>query len=131
MSLILDLIIFFISYSIISIIFTLILLGLFMGTFFLIKIAFNMNEEKWDNLLKYKNNIVLIFIITICLIVALTIIYFISNLYFEIISFKYKRFSSEIIIICLVLPIIFKFFKLKDYVKCKIINNSNKKNLFE
>ncbi len=131
MSLILDLIIFFISYSMFSIVFSLISLGIIMGIFFIIKIVFNMNERRWDNLFRYKNNIVLILVMVVCLMISLTITFIISNLFFEFIEFKYKEISSILIILLIFLPIIFKFFKLRDYIKEKLTKDPNQKGLFD
>lgn len=131
MSLILDLIIFFISYSMFSIVFSLISLGIIMGIFFIIKIVFNMNEQRWDNLFRYKNNIVLILVMVVCLMISLTITFIISNLFFEFIEFKYKEISSILIILLISLPIIFKFFKLRDYIKSKLTKDPNQKGLFD
>ncbi|RDC49719.1 hypothetical protein DVA85_22375 [Acinetobacter sp. RIT592] len=131
MSLILDLIIFFISYSMFSIVFSLISLGIIMGIFFIIKIVFNMNERRWDNLFRYKNNIVLILVMVVCLMISLTITFIISNLFFEFIEFKYKEISSILIILLISLPIIFKFFKLRDYIKAKFTKDPNQKGLFD
>lgn len=131
MSLILDLIIFFISYSMFSIVFSLISLGIIMGIFFIIKIVFNMNERRWDNLFRYKNNIVLMLVMVVCLMISLTITFIISNLFFEFIEFKYKDISSILIILFISLPIIFKFFKLRDYIKEKLTKDPNQKGLFD
>lgn len=131
MSLILDLIIFFISYSMFSIVFSLISLGIIMGIFFIIKIVFNMNERRWDNLFRYKNNIALILVMVVCLMISLTITFIISNLFFEFIEFKYKEISSILIILLISLPIIFKFFKLRDYIKAKLTKDPNQKGLFD
>ncbi|KGJ48063.1 hypothetical protein KD33_17150 [Clostridium sp. NCR] len=131
MSLILDLIIFFISYSMFSIVFSLISLGIIMGIFFIIKIVFNMNERRWDNLFRYKNNIVLMLVMVVCLMISLTITFIISNLFFEFIEFKYKDISSILIILFISLPIIFKFFKLRDYIKAKLTKDPNQKGLFD
>lgn len=131
MSLILDLIIFFISYSMFSIVFSLISLGIIMGIFFIIKIVFNMNERRWANLFRYKNNIVLMLVMVVCLMISLTITFIISNLFFEFIEFKYKDISSILIILFISLPIIFKFFKLRDYIKAKLTKDPNQKGLFD
>lgn len=131
MSLILNLIIFFVSYSILSIVFTLILLAIIMGVFLIMKVVFNMNEQRWDNLFKYKNNIVLMLIMVVCLMISLTITFVISNLFFEFIKFKYKEISSILIILFISLPIIFKFFKLRDYIKSKLTKDPNQKGLFD
>lgn len=131
MSLILNLIIFLISYSILSIVFTLILLAIIMGIFLIMKVVFNMNEQRWDNLFKYKNNIVLMLVMVVCLIISLTITFVISNLFFEFIEFKYKEISSILIILFISLPIIFKFFKLRDYIKSKLTKDPNQKGLFD
>lgn len=131
MNLILNLIIFLISYSILSIVFTLILLAIIMGVFLIMKVVFNMNEQRWDNLFKYKNNIVLMLIMVVCLMISLTITFVISNLFFEFIKFKYKEISSILIILFIALPIIFKFFKLRDYIKSKLTKDPNQKGLFD
>ena len=131
MSLILNIIIFLISYSILSLVFTLILLAIIMGIFFIIKIVFNMNERRWDNLFRYKNNIVLMLVMVVCLIISLSITFMISNLFFEFIEFKYKEISSILIILLISLPIIFKFFKLRDYIKSKLTKDPNQKGLFD
>lgn len=131
MNLILNLIIFLISYSILSIVFTLILLAIIMGVFLIMKVVFNMNEQRWDNLFKYKNNIVLMLIMVVCLMISLTITFVISNLFFEFIRFKYKEISSILIILFIALPIIFKFFKLRDYIKSKLTKDPNQKGLFD
>ncbi|EQK44153.1 putative membrane protein [[Clostridium] bifermentans ATCC 638] len=131
MSLIINLIIFLISYSILSLVFTLILLSIIMGIFLIIKVVFNMNEQRWDNLFRYKNNIVLMLIMLVCLIISLTITFVISNLFFEFIEFKYKEISSILIILFIALPIIFKFFKLRDYIKSKLTKDPNQKGLFD
>lgn len=131
MNLILNLIIFLISYSILSIVFTLILLAIIMGIFLIMKVVFNMNEQRWDNLFKYKNNIVLMLIMVVCLMISLTITFVISNLFFEFIKFKYKEISSILIILFIALPIIFKFFKLRDYIKSKLTKDPNQKGLFD
>ncbi|OXX83760.1 hypothetical protein AVM15_08680, partial [Paraclostridium benzoelyticum] len=99
MSLILNLIIFLISYSILSLVFTLILLDIIMGIFLIMKVVFNMNEQRWDNLFRYKNNIVLMLVMVVCLIISLSITFMISNLFFEFIEFKYKEISSILIIL--------------------------------
>lgn len=131
MSLILNIIIFLISYSILSLVFTLILLAIIMGIFFIMKVVFNMNEQRWDNLFRYKNNIVLMLVMVVCLIISLSITFMISNLFFEFIKFKYKEISSILIILFISLPIIFKFFKLRDYIKSKLTKDPNKKGLFD
>lgn len=131
MSLILNLIIFFVSYSILSIVFTLISLAIIMGIFLIMKVVFNMNEQRWDNLFKYKNNLVLMLIMVVCLMISLTITFIISNLFFEFIEFKYKDISSILIILFISLPIIFKFFKLRDYIKEKLTKDPNQKGLFD
>ncbi|WGX77766.1 hypothetical protein QJS64_21800 (plasmid) [Paraclostridium bifermentans] len=131
MNLILNLIIFLISYSILSLVFTLILLAIIMGIFLIMKVVFNMNEQRWDNLFRYKNNIVLMLAMVVCLIMALTITFIISNLFFEFIEFKYKDISSILIILFISLPIIFKFFKLRDYIKAKLTKDPNQKGLFD
>ena len=131
MSLILNIIIFLISYSILSLVFTLILLAIIMGIFFIMKVVFNMNEQRWDNLFRYKNNIVLILVMVVCLMISLTITFIISNLFFEFIEFKYKEISSILIILFISLPIIFKFFKLRDYIKSKLTKDPNQKGLFD
>ena len=131
MNLILNLIIFLISYSILSIVFTLILLAIIMGIFLIMKVVFNMNDQRWDNLFKYKNNIVLMLIMVVCLMISLTITFVISNLFFEFIKFKYKEISSILIILFIALPIIFKFFKLRDYIKSKLTKDPNQKGLFD
>lgn len=131
MSLILNIIIFLISYSILSLVFTLILLAIIMGIFFIMKVVFNMNEERWDNLFRYKNNIVLMLVMVVCLIISLSITFMISNLFFEFIEFKYKEISSILIILLISLPIIFKFFKLRDYIKSKLTKDPNQKGLFD
>ena len=131
MNLILNLIIFLVSYSILSIVFTLILLAIIMGVFLIMKVVFNMNEQRWDNLFKYKNNIVLMLIMVVCLMISLTITFVISNLFFEFIKFKYKEISSILIILFIALPIIFKFFKLRDYIKSKLTKDPNQKGLFD
>ncbi|MDM8128106.1 hypothetical protein QUV80_06400 [Paraclostridium benzoelyticum] len=131
MSLILNIIIFLISYSILSLVFTLILLAIIMGIFFIMKVVFNMNEQRWDNLFRYKNNIVLILVMLVCLIISLSITFMISNLFFEFIEFKYKEISSILIILLISLPIIFKFFKLRDYIKSKLTKDPNQKGLFD
>lgn len=131
MSLILNIIIFLISYSILSLVFTLILLAIIMGIFFIMKVVFNMNEQRWDNLFRYKNNIVLMLVMVVCLIISLSITFMISNLFFEFIKFKYKEISSILIILLISLPIIFKFFKLRDYIKSKLTKDPNQKGLFD
>lgn len=131
MNLILNLIIFLVSYSILSLVFTLILLAIIMGTFLIMKVVFNMNEQRWDNLFRYKNNIVLMLVMVVCLMISLTITFIISNLFFEFIEFKYKDISSILIILFISLPIIFKFFKFRDYIKAKLTNDSNQKGLFD
>lgn len=131
MSLILNIIIFLISYSILSLVFTLILLAIIMGIFFIMKVVFNMNEQRWDNLFRYKNNIVLILVMVVCLIISLSITFMISNLFFKFIEFKYKEISSILIILLISLPIIFKFFKLRDYIKSKLTKDPNQKGLFD
>lgn len=131
MSLILNIIIFLISYSILSLVFTLILLAIIMGIFFIMKVVFNMNEQRWDNLFRYKNNIVFILVMVVCLIISLSITFMISNLFFEFIEFKYKEISSILIILLISLPIIFKFFKLRDYIKSKLTKDPNQKGLFD
>lgn len=131
MSLILNIIIFLISYSILNLVFTLILLAIIMGIFFIMKVVFNMNEQRWDNLFRYKNNIVLMLVMVVCLIISLSITFMISNLFFEFIEFKYKEISSILIILLISLPIIFKFFKLRDYIKSKLTKDPNQKGLFE
>lgn len=131
MSLILNLIIFFVSYSIMSLVFTLILLAITMGVFLTMKVVFNMNEQRWDTLFRYKNNIVLMLVMVVCLMVSLAIIFVISNLFFEFIEFKYKEISSILIILFISLPIIFKFFKLRDYIKSKLTKDPNQKGLFD
>lgn len=131
MSLILNIIIFLISYSILNLVFTLILLAIIMGIFFIMKVVFNMNEQRWDNLFRYKNNIVLILVMVVCLIISLSITFMISNLFFEFIEFKYKEISSILIILLISLPIIFKFFKLRDYIKSKLTKDPNQKGLFD
>lgn len=131
MSLILNLIIFLISYSILSLVFTLIVLSIIMVIFLIMKVVFNMNEQRWDNLFRYKKNIVLMLIMLVCLTISLTITFVISNLFFEFIEFKYKEISSIIIILFIALPIIFKFFKLRDYIKSKLTKDPNQKGLFD
>lgn len=131
MNLILNLIIFLISYSILSLVFTLILLAIIMGIFLIMKVVFNMNEQRWDNLFRYKNNIVLMLVMVVCLIISLSITFMISNLFFEFIEFKYKEISSILIILLISLPIIFKFFKLRDYIKSKLTKDPNQKGLFD
>lgn len=131
MNLILNLIIFLISYSILSLVFTLILLAIIMGIFLIMKVVFNMNEQRWDNLFRYKNNIVLMLVMVVCLIISLSITFMISNLFFEFIEFKYKEISSILIILLISLPIIFKFFKLIDYIKSKLTKDPNQKGLFD
>lgn len=131
MSLILNIIIFLISYSILSLVFTLILLAIIMGIFLIMKVVFNMNEQRWDNLFRYKNNIVLMLVMVVCLMVSLAITFIISNLFFELIEFKYKEISSILIILFISLPIIFKFFKLRDYIKSKLTKDPNQKGLFD
>ncbi|WP_419743475.1 hypothetical protein [Paraclostridium dentum] len=131
MSLILNIIIFLISYSILSLVFTLILLAIIMGIFLIMKVVFNMNEQRWDNLFRYKNNIVLMLVMVVCLMVSLSITFIISNLFFEFIEFKYKEISSILIILFISLPIIFKFFKLRDYIKSKLTKDPNQKGLFD
>ncbi|GAA0092673.1 hypothetical protein UT300009_27020 [Paraclostridium bifermentans] len=131
MSLILNIIIFLISYSILNLVFTLILLAIIMGIFFIMKVVFNMNEQRWDNLFRYKNNIVLMLVMVVCLIISLSITFMISNLFFEFIEFKYKEISSILIILFISLPIIFKFFKLRDYIKSKLTKDPNQKGLFD
>lgn len=131
MSLILNIIIFLISYSILSLVFTLILLDIIMGIFLIMKVVFNMNEQRWDNLFRYKNNIVLMLVMVVCLIISLSITFMISNLFFEFIEFKYKEISSILIILLISLPIIFKFFKLRDYIKSKLTKDPNQKGLFD
>lgn len=131
MSLILNIIIFLISYSILSLVFTLILLAIIMGIFFIMKVVFNMNEQRWDNLFRYKNNIVFMLVMVVCLIISLSITFMISNLFFEFIEFKYKEISSILIILFISLPIIFKFFKLRDYIKSKLTKDPNQKGLFD
>lgn len=126
-----NLIIFLISYSILSLVFTLILLAIIMGIFFIMKVVFNMNEQRWDNLFRYKNNIVLMLVMVVCLIISLSITFMISNLFFEFIEFKYKEISSILIILLISLPIIFKFFKLRDYIKSKLTKDPNQKGLFD
>lgn len=131
MSLILNIIIFLISYSILNLVFTLILLAIIMGIFFIMKVVFNMNEQRWDNLFRYKNNIVLMLVMVVCLIISLSITFMISNLFFEFIEFKYKEISSILIILFISLPIISKFFKLRDYIKSKLTKDPNQKGLFD
>lgn len=131
MSLILNIIIFLISYSILSLVFTLILLAIIIGIFLIMKVVFNMNEQRWDNLFRYKNNIVLMLVMVVCLIISLSITFMISNLFFEFIEFKYKEISSILIILFISLPIIFKFFKLRDYIKSKLTKDTNQKGLFD
>lgn len=131
MSLILNIIIFLISYSILNLVFTLILLAIIMGIFLIMKVVFNMNEQRWDNLFRYKNNIVLMLVMVVCLIISLSITFMISNLFFEFIEFKYKEISSILIILLISLPIIFKFFKLRDYIKSKLTKDPNQKGLFD
>ena len=126
-----NLIIFLISYSILSLVFTLILLAIIMGIFLVMKVVFNMNEQRWDNLFRYKNNIVLMLVMVVCLIISLSITFMISNLFFEFIEFKYKEISSILIILLISLPIIFKFFKLRDYIKSKLTKDPNQKGLFD
>lgn len=126
-----NLIIFLISYSILSLVFTLILLAIIMGIFLVMKVVFNMNEQRWDNLFRYKNNIVLMLVMVVCLMVSLAITFIISNLFFEFIEFKYKEISSILIILFISLPIIFKFFKLRDYIKSKLTKDPNQKGLFD
>lgn len=131
MSLILNLIIFLISYSILSLVFTLILLSIIMEIFLIMKVVFNMNKQRGDNLFRYKNNIVLMLVMVVCLIISLSITFMISNLFFEFIEFKYKEISSILIILLISLPIIFKFFKLIDYIKSKLTKDPNQKGLFD
>ncbi|WP_394863610.1 hypothetical protein [Paraclostridium bifermentans] len=131
MNLILNLIIFLISYSILNLVFTLILLAIIMGIFFIMKVVFNMNEQRWDNLFRYKNNIVLMLVMVVCLIISLSITFIISNLFIEFIEFKYKEISSILIILLISLPIIFKSFKLRDYIKSKLTKDPNQKGLFD
>lgn len=131
MNIIRDLIIFGVSYSILSIICVLIFLGILMGTFFLMKIFFKMNEEKWDSLFKYKNSFVLIFIMLISFLISLIITFFMSKFFFDLINFKYRNVSSILIILFIGLPVIFKFIKLKDYIKSRLLKEENQKDLFD
>lgn len=122
-----SLIIFLICYQILGVVFSVILIGLIMLIFLFIKVVFKMTEEKWEKLFEYKNNLILIIIMVICLIISLGIIFFVSELFFEFISYKYKKISSKLIVLFLAMPTIFKFFKVKDHLRKRLNQYYHKK----
>ncbi|WP_280771578.1 hypothetical protein [Salipaludibacillus daqingensis] len=116
----LDLLIFFISYILLSVLTGLFYIGVLLLFIWTIKKIFNMNETKWNALFRFRENkgvyVVFIFpyLLTIVMMIPLIIVWF------DMITFEYSVISSISIVMLLTISGIVKFSKLNDIVQDKL-----------
>lgn len=115
--------IFIISYILLSLLGSLSYIGILLLAFTIMKKAFNMNENKWNTLFRYRNGKGLYFLMVLPYLITLVIILPISIFWFELINFDYRILGSISIVILLTLTGIFKFSKLKGMVQNKFQEN--------
>src|SRR5699024_214174 len=110
----LKLLLFIISYILLSTIGSLSYVGLLFLFFWTLKKIFNMNEDKWTTLFKYRKGKGLYYVMVFPYLVMLVVMFPLSLTWFELINFEYRVLGSLSVIILLTLTLVFKFPKLKE-----------------
>ncbi|WP_413375888.1 hypothetical protein [Alkalihalobacillus sp. 1P02AB] len=115
-----NVLIFIMSYLVISLLVSLFYIGLLMFTFMMIKKIFHMNQAKWDSFFKFRKGRGLYYVMTLPYLLTLLIMFPLSMYWFDLIDFEFKLLSSLSMIMILTLTGIFKFSKLKEFILYKI-----------
>lgn len=98
-------------------------IGILLLVFTIMKKAFNMNETKWNALVRCRKGKGLYLVMVPPYLITLVILFPISMFWFELINFDYRVLGSISIIILLTLTGILKFSKLQGMVKNKFQEN--------
>lgn len=106
-----------ISYVLISIIVSIVYVGVVLTTFMLMKKVFRMNEARWEQFFSYKKGLGLYLVLVIPYFLTLAILYPPSLFWFDWLDVTYKVPTTSFIFLLLVLITLWKLPKLKDLRK--------------
>lgn len=112
-----NIIIFVLSYILLSIFVSLLYVGLILAGFRLIKKVFKMTESKWNSLFRARNGRGIYYVLIFPYIIVIAIMFPISMAWFEIIDFEYSLLASVSIILLLGITGVFKFSKLESFMR--------------
>ncbi|RYG71289.1 hypothetical protein EU245_14575 [Lentibacillus lipolyticus] len=107
-----------VSYVVLDVISSLLYVGLLLLLFGTMKKIFNMNEEKWSALFKYKKGKGLYFIMVLPHLLTIAIMFPVTMVGFELINFDYKVWGYIAVIL---LPTLLLFLNLPK-LKRSIVN---------
>src|SRR5699024_11947385 len=98
----LKLLLFIISYILLSTIGSLSYVGLLFLFFWTLKKIFNMNEDKWTTLFKYRKGKGLYYVMVFSYLVMLVVMFPLSLTWFDLINFYYRVFCSFFVFILVI-----------------------------
>lgn len=104
------------SYIVLNVISSLIYVGLLLLLFITMKNIFNMNEEKWSTLFKYRNGKGLYFIMVFPYLLMIAIMFPVSMFGLELINFEYRVLGYVAVIMLPTLILFLKLPKLKESI---------------
>lgn len=116
-----DLLVFVLTYILITIIFYIFFVGIILLFILIIKITFKMNETKWTSFFSYRKGIGYYIVLAFPYLLTVLIMFPLSKFWFELINFEYKALGSLTIVVLLTLFGMFKFSKLKNMIREKVI----------
>lgn len=116
---ILDIFLFIISFILLDIVGSVFYIGVLLLSFLVLGKVFKMNGDKWKTLFKYGKGIGFYFMMFFPYLVMLVVMFGASQMWFDMINFKYNILGSLSVVTLLTLIILFKFPKIKDMVNNK------------
>lgn len=121
---ILNILLFIISYITLDIIGSIFYVGALLIFFLVLGKIFKMNGDKWNALFKFGRGTGFYLIIFFPYIVMLVLIFKASEMWFDIINFQNTILASLSVVALITLIMIFKFPKIKNMVNNKLLNDS-------
>lgn len=118
-----DIFLFIISYILLDIVGSVFYVGLLLIFFLIVGKVFKMNGDKWNALFKFGKGIGFYFMMLFPYLVMLVVIFGASEMWFDMINFKYNVLGSLSVVILLTLIMIFALPKLKNIVNDKMREN--------
>lgn len=107
---------FVVSYIVLDVISSLLYVGLLLLLFVTMKKIFNMNEEKWSNLFKYRKGKGLYTLMVFPYLVMIAIMFPVTMLAFELINFDYRVLGYIAVIMLPTLILFLKLPKLRESI---------------
>ncbi|GAB4075054.1 hypothetical protein GCM10028778_25570 [Barrientosiimonas marina] len=114
-----SLLLFIVSFIMLDIIGSVFYIGVLLLSFFAVGKVFKMNGDKWKSLFKLGKGTGFYFMMFFPYLVMLVVLFWASQMWFDMINFKHNFLGSLSVVTLLTLILLFKFPKIKDMVNNK------------